>query len=116
MTSNQPRSERTATTDLELALAAMAQPIAGSLEVRRVWDHVADACRSVVPFDAMGIVRLEPDGQVRAVAAAGELFVKPLENRLFPRSRRSSGPTVIASWSSSATRNASSIPRSWLTG
>ena len=59
--------------DLQVALASVAQAIADSLEVRQVWDRVAAAFRAVVPFDAMGIVQLEPGGRVRAVAAAGEL-------------------------------------------
>lgn len=60
-------------------------PIADSPEVREVWDRMADACRTVVPFDAMGIVRLESGGRVRAVAAAGELAVKALESQVYVR-------------------------------
>lgn len=77
--------EHAPSVDHQAALAAVARAIADSLEVRDVWDRVADACHSVVPFDAMGIVRLEGDGQVRAVAAAGEPQVKALENQVFPR-------------------------------
>jgi hypothetical protein len=65
------RMDRLPAADLQSALAEIARAIADSLEVRAVWDRVADACRLVVPFDAMGIVRLQPDGSVRAVAAAG---------------------------------------------
>ncbi|MBF6022951.1 sigma-54-dependent Fis family transcriptional regulator [Lysobacter niastensis] len=71
--------------DLHAALAAVARAIAESLEVRDVWDRVADACHTIVPFDAMGIVRLEEGGQVRAVAAAGEPAVKALEGQVYPR-------------------------------
>ena len=60
-----------APSDLHAALAGIARAIADSLEVRAVWDAVAEACRVLVPFDAMGIVKLESDGTVRAVAAAG---------------------------------------------
>ncbi|GAB3371733.1 hypothetical protein GCM10027431_21080 [Lysobacter rhizosphaerae] len=70
---------------LQAALAAVARAIATSLEVRDVWDRVADACHTVVPFDAMGIVRIEDGGQVRAVAAAGE-GTEDLVDRVFPRS------------------------------
>lgn len=63
----------------------VARAIADSLEVRDVWDRVAAACHTVVPFDAMGIVRLDEGGQVRAVAAAGEPSVKNLEGQVFPR-------------------------------
>jgi transcriptional regulator with GAF, ATPase, and Fis domain len=71
--------------DLQAALAAVARAIASSLEVRDVWDRVAEACHMVVPFDAMGIIRLEGDRQVRAVAAAGEPRVKELVGQVYPR-------------------------------
>ena len=71
--------------DLQAALAAVARAIASSLEVRDVWDRVAEACHLVVPFDAMGIVCLEGDGQVRAVGAAGEPQVKELISQRYPR-------------------------------
>ena len=74
-----------APSDLHAALAAIARAIADSLEVRAVWDAVADACRALEPFDAMGIVKLEADGTVRAVAAAGEVEAKQLEGVVFPR-------------------------------
>jgi transcriptional regulator with GAF, ATPase, and Fis domain len=70
---------------LQAALAGIARAIADSLEVRAVWDRVAEACRTVVPFDAMGIVRLERDGTVHALAAAGEDTLKSLEGSVFPR-------------------------------
>ncbi|MCC8361742.1 sigma 54-interacting transcriptional regulator [Lysobacter sp. A6] len=70
---------------LQAALAGIARAIADSLEVRAVWDRVADACRTLVPFDAMGIVKLERDGTVRAVAAAGEDSLKALEGAVFAR-------------------------------
>src|SRR5262245_1243469 len=71
---------------LQAALVEVARAIAASLEVRVVWDRVADAFRSVVAFDAMGIVKLEPGGRVRAVAAAGDLAAKALAGRTFARS------------------------------
>jgi transcriptional regulator with GAF, ATPase, and Fis domain len=71
--------------DLHAALAAVARAIAGSLEVRSVWDRIHDACRTIVPHDALGIVCLEPGGMVRAVAAAGPPEVKKLEGTLYPR-------------------------------
>jgi hypothetical protein len=46
---------------LHVALASVARAIAESLEVTEVWDRVASACRTIAPFDAMGIVRLEGD-------------------------------------------------------
>jgi len=77
--------DATAPLELQAALAGIARAIADSLEVRAIWDSVADACRAVVPFDAMGIVQLQRDGTVRAVAAAGEDSVKSLEGAVFPR-------------------------------
>jgi transcriptional regulator with GAF, ATPase, and Fis domain len=74
------------TADLHAALAAIARAIADSLEVRQVWDRVFAACRTIVPFDALGIVCLEPGGQVRAVAASGDdPATKKLEGAVFPR-------------------------------
>jgi transcriptional regulator with GAF, ATPase, and Fis domain len=70
---------------LQQSLGAVARAIAQSLSVREVWDRVADACRAVAPFDAMGIIQLEGPGQARAVAAAGDPAAKALENRVFPR-------------------------------
>src|SRR5262245_55444764 len=71
---------------LLLALASVARAIAGSLEVKEVWDRVAEACRTIVPFDAMGIVRLAADGRVHAVGAAGEVSVKALQGTSYARS------------------------------
>jgi transcriptional regulator with GAF, ATPase, and Fis domain len=67
------------------ALAAVARAIAESLEVREVWDRVFDACKIVVPFDALGIVRLEAGGDaVRPLAQAGA-DMSVLEVPLYPR-------------------------------
>ncbi|HKE47400.1 MAG TPA: sigma 54-interacting transcriptional regulator [Rhodanobacteraceae bacterium] len=71
--------------DLLDALALVAQAIAQSLDVHEIWDRVAEACHLVVPFDAMGIVQLEPDGRVRAIGASGEMSAKALEGQFFPR-------------------------------
>jgi hypothetical protein len=64
--------------DPHLAFASVARAIAGSLDIREVWDRVADCCHAIASFDAMGIVRLEADGRVYAVAAAGEERFKTL--------------------------------------
>ncbi|HUL83069.1 MAG TPA: sigma 54-interacting transcriptional regulator [Gammaproteobacteria bacterium] len=85
MTDNQGSPQPAA--DLHAALAAVARAIADSLEVREIWDRVFDACQAIVPFDALGIVRVDSDGTVRAVAAAGPPEVKKLvETSVFPRS------------------------------
>jgi transcriptional regulator with GAF, ATPase, and Fis domain len=70
---------------LQRAVAAVARAIADSLTVNEVWDRVAVACRAVAPLDGMGIIQLEPEGKVRAIAAAGDATVKALENQVFPR-------------------------------
>jgi transcriptional regulator with GAF, ATPase, and Fis domain len=72
------------TAELHDALASVARAIAESLEVTEVWDRVAGACRSIAPFDAMGIVRLEGD-QVRALGAAGDEPFRVLLHRFYPR-------------------------------
>jgi transcriptional regulator of acetoin/glycerol metabolism len=69
---------------LHVALASVARAIAESLEVGEVWDRVATACRSIAPFDAMGIVRLEGD-QVYSVGAAGDPRFVALVHRFIPR-------------------------------
>jgi transcriptional regulator with GAF, ATPase, and Fis domain len=70
--------------DLHVALAAVARAIAESLEIGEVWDRVATACRTIAPFDAMGIVGLEGD-QVRALGAAGDEQFRVLRHRFYPR-------------------------------
>ena len=77
--------DASAAADLHVALSAVARAIADSLEVREIWDRVFHACRTIVPVDAMGIVCLEPEGKVRAVAASGSPEVKKLEGMVFPR-------------------------------
>jgi len=72
--------------ELETALSSVARAIAESLELTEVWGRVADACRAVVPFDGMGVSRLEPRDRVRVVVAAGDPAVLGLQGRVFPRS------------------------------
>ena len=69
-----------------MALAAVVRAISESLAVREIWDRVFDACQAIVSFDALGIVRLDAGGMVRAVAAAGPPEVKKIvEASVFPR-------------------------------
>ncbi|HEY7512010.1 MAG TPA: sigma 54-interacting transcriptional regulator [Vicinamibacteria bacterium] len=70
---------------LQAALCAVARAIADSLELKDVWDRVAEACRTVVPFDGMGVSRLQPDGRVRALAATGVPAAATLVDRFFDR-------------------------------
>jgi two-component system response regulator HydG len=68
--------------DLEIALASVARAIADSLEVREVWERVVEACRTLVPFDAMAIWRLEPGGGRHVIAALGEAMDR-FDGRVF---------------------------------
>jgi transcriptional regulator with GAF, ATPase, and Fis domain len=70
--------------DLHVALASVARAIAESLEIGEVWERVATACRTIAPFDAMGIVGLQGD-QVRALGAAGDEQFRVLRHRFYPR-------------------------------
>src|SRR5262245_66529511 len=72
--------------DLHALFAAIARAIADSLEVREVWDRVFEACKTIVPFDALGIVRFEPGGQaVRPLAQAGADLTVLTEVPIYPR-------------------------------
>jgi transcriptional regulator with GAF, ATPase, and Fis domain len=72
--------------ELHAALAAIARAIADSLEVREVWDRVFEACKTIVPFDALGIVRFEPGGtHVRPLAQAGADLTVLTEVPIYPR-------------------------------
>lgn len=72
--------------DLQTALSSVARAIADSLELTEVWGRVADACRAVVPFDGMGVSRLEPGDRVRIAVAAGDPAAQGLQERIFARS------------------------------
>jgi transcriptional regulator with GAF, ATPase, and Fis domain len=72
--------------DLQDALSSVARAIADSLEVAEVWGRVAEACRTVVPFDGMGISKLEPGDRVRVMVAAGDPAARGLQERMFARS------------------------------
>src|SRR5262249_7673954 len=52
------------------ALCAIARAIAESLELSQVWDRVAEACRTMVPFDGMAVSRFEKD-HVHTVVVSG---------------------------------------------
>ena len=54
--------------DLQAALSSVARAIADSLELKEVWSRVAEACRAVVPFDGIGVSRLQPGNRVRVNA------------------------------------------------
>jgi transcriptional regulator with GAF, ATPase, and Fis domain len=72
--------------DLHALFAAIARAIADSLEVRQVWDRVFEACKTIVPFDALGIVRFEPGGdKVRPLAQAGADLTVLTEAPVYPR-------------------------------
>src|SRR6185295_7629662 len=49
-----PRPPEQGAEALQTALSSVARAIADSLELKEVWDRVAEACRTIVPFDGMG--------------------------------------------------------------
>src|SRR6185295_15503575 len=63
-----PRPPEQGAEALQTALSSVARAIADSLELKEVWDRVAEACRAIVPFDGMGVSRLQPGDVVRVVA------------------------------------------------
>src|SRR5262249_4601847 len=73
------------TEELETALTAVARAVAESLELREVWGPVADACRAVVPFDAMGVSQFQGADRVVAGATAGDPGARGLQERAFAR-------------------------------
>jgi len=88
MPQSSPTSVQGATVgaDLHAALAAIARAVADSLDVREVWDKVFEACKTIVPFDALGIVRFEPSGDaVRPLAQAGADLTVLTEVPIYPR-------------------------------
>src|SRR5262249_19884842 len=68
---------------LQTALCAVARAIADSLDLKAVFERVADACRAVVPFEAMGVSRLEPENRVRVYVTAGDPAARALEEIVF---------------------------------
>jgi transcriptional regulator with GAF, ATPase, and Fis domain len=70
---------------LQTALSSVARAIADSLELVEVWDRVADACRTVVPFDVIGVSRLLPGDRVRVMMAAGDPAAREFQEGLFGR-------------------------------
>jgi transcriptional regulator with GAF, ATPase, and Fis domain len=71
--------------DLQAALASVARAIADSLELPEVWGRVADACRTVVPFDGMAVALIERRDRVRLYATAGVPEARDLEESVFAR-------------------------------
>ena len=80
-----PDAYRSEPETIRAALSAVARAIADSLELKVIWDRVADACRAVVPFDAMGVSQLEPGDRVRVLVAAGDAAARDLQERVFAR-------------------------------
>jgi two-component system response regulator AtoC len=70
---------------LEAALVDVARAIADSLEVREVWGRIADACRTVVPFDVMSVSRFEREDRIRVYVTAGDPAATLLEERVYTR-------------------------------
>jgi transcriptional regulator with GAF, ATPase, and Fis domain len=79
-----PRPPEFGAEALQTALSSVARAIADSLELKEVWDRVADACRAIVPFDGMGVSRLEGE-RVRIVAVTGTPAADQLVETVFAR-------------------------------
>jgi transcriptional regulator with GAF, ATPase, and Fis domain len=81
-----PSPRGTDSADLQAALASVARAIADSLDLKEVWDRVAEACRSVVPYDGMGVSRVEPGDRVRVTAATRMPAAEHLTEIIYKRS------------------------------
>src|SRR6185436_11314164 len=53
------------------ALSRIARIVSGTLELREVFSQVADVAREVLPFEAMGVCRLETPDVFRKYAVVG---------------------------------------------
>jgi len=56
---------------LPSALSRIARIVSGTLELKEVFSQVAEAAREVLPFEAMGVCRLEGANSLRNYAVAG---------------------------------------------
>src|SRR6185295_7666209 len=81
-----PRPPEQGAEALQTALSSVARAIADSLELKEVWDRVAEACRTIVPFDGMGVSRLQPGDVVRVVAVTSDSGADQLVEAEFTRS------------------------------
>jgi len=81
-----PRPPEQGAEALQTALSSVARAIADSLELKEVWDRVAEACRAIVPFDGMGVSRLQPGDVVRVVAVTSDSGAGELVEAEFTRS------------------------------
>jgi transcriptional regulator with GAF, ATPase, and Fis domain len=81
-----PQTSESRREDLQTALSAVARAIADSLELKEVWARVAEACRTVVPYDGMGVSRLEPGDRVRVTATTGFPAAENMIHLVFSRS------------------------------
>src|SRR5262249_2833347 len=53
------------------ALSRIARSVSGTLELKEVFSQVAEAAREVLPFEAMGVCRMESANSFRSYAVAG---------------------------------------------
>src|SRR5215212_6680328 len=57
---------------LVVVLRQIARVVAGTLELREVFAYVAEVSASVVPFDAMSVVRYRTDGTLERYSFTGQ--------------------------------------------
>ena len=67
---------------LAAALSRIARAVSESLELKDVFAHVAEAAAGVIPFDTMGVSRLETPETMRRYAVAGK-FAPEDASRIF---------------------------------
>ena len=69
--SEEARSPAFEADPLPAALSSIARIVSRTLELREVFLQVADAARAVLPFETMGVCRLESPDSMRRYAVAG---------------------------------------------
>jgi transcriptional regulator with GAF, ATPase, and Fis domain len=58
---------------LAAVLSRIARVVSETLELKEVFERVAEAAATILPFDAMGVSRLETTGTMRVYAVAGSV-------------------------------------------
>src|SRR5262245_4505386 len=58
---------------LVVVLRQIARVVSGTLELRDVFAYVAEVSASVVPFDALSVVRYRADGTLERYSFAGQM-------------------------------------------
>jgi len=81
--------ERASAEALVSVLSEVSRAVAGTLELREAFERVADAVGRILPFDAMGVTRLEEPDTIVLYAVAGERAEREHETTRFRRDEMS---------------------------